>query len=751
MSAFHSRHLVTLLTYLTLILLLVVAPVWADAIDDRLGKLAGAAGQPEPIMRIGLEAAHSMTLSGTRSFQIVDLDTGAAVWKPAFKGSLSVVAEGGPVEGAPSIFRIQVGAFADKQSAEQEKQRLEQLAGVSGVVHHDPDRGNWRVRLGGASSRSRLEPLVDRLRDSGLQGLWIAEEPATSQSGVSLRLVDEHFDSLLTGHQRLALIPLSGGFVDVEGTLYRGVIELRVTGYGTVRAINWVNLEKYLLGVVPAELGPEVWPEIEALKAQAVAARTYAWRNRGQFGEEGYDLCATPRCQVYKGKSAEHPLSDRAVLATREMILVHEGKAIIALYTATCGGHTEDGAAIFPEFDQPYLAGVPCRAEDHRLASLRHTVKGRVIAGIVDEAGVDVTRDHALLQVAGVYPAQRTTGSDARQPTSGTELRSWTTALTRLAGLPAPAGAPPVNDSLGPVLAATLADLGWDRRAQTLLSDEDLPALLRDSTFEALAPAEARALAYMALQGILQPYTDGSYHIERQPSQARLSPILVAVGETYRAFGLKEGVVSDIEGSSVRLIRGKSKIRLSLAADPSLFDRVAGKPVAVQSLGLWPGDRVRYRTNPAGVIDFLELRPPVKGVTDDRSSSVYSWEVRKTRRTLEAKIAERVSVGRLKDLKILRRGISGRVVELEFVGTSGSAVVKGFQIRGLLGLRDLLTVIEIQRDPQGEIRAVVFSGKGWGHGVGLCQVGAYGMALRGASHVDILAHYYQGATLQRIE
>jgi stage II sporulation protein D len=93
--------------------------------------------------------------------------------------------------------------------------------------------------------------------------------------------------------------------------------------------------------------------------------------------------------------------------------------------------------------------------------------------------------------------------------------------------------------------------------------------------------------------------------------------------------------------------------------------------------------------------------------------------------------------------------MSGRIVELEVVGSTGSTVVKGFDVRNLLDLRESLTVIELQRDPAGRISSVVFTGKGWGHGVGLCQVGAYGMALRGATYRDILIHYYSGIVITK--
>ncbi len=144
-------------------------------------------------------------------------------------------------------------------------------------------------------------------------------------------------------------------------------------------------------------------------------------------------------------------------------------------------------------------------------------------------------------------------------------------------------------------------------------------------------------------------------------------------------------------------------------------------------------------------------QPPVKGASDDRSARVYSWEVRKTRRELETAINRRVSIGRLEDLEVVRRGISGRIVELRVVGSRATTLVRGFDVRRLLDLRESLLVIEIQRDSGGEIDAVVFTGKGWGHGVGLCQVGAYGMALRGASYREILTHYYRGAKLERMD
>ena len=706
--------------------------------------MAKRAGQGEPLVRIGLEDGESLRIEATGSYRILDPESGRDVWQPAYDAPIQAVADGAPSGGVGRVYRIQVGAFGSSEAAERERDRLRSATGAPGVVRHDSDRGNWRVRLGEASSRSGLNALLERLRALGLQELWIAEEAAAEIEGVDLRLVDSRWQSRSTGKTRLAVVPGPRSRIRVNGKSYRGIVELRITSFGTVLAVNWIEIETYLLGVVPAELGPEVWPRLEALKAQAVAARTYAWRNKGQFLDEGYDLCATPRCQVYAGADAEHPLSDRAVRETTGQILVWDGRPILALYTATCGGHTEDGKGIFPEHDEPYLKGVPCRAEEAAMASLRATITGRSIPKLVDATGKDVTRDWALLAAAGVLsvrPPERLNGS---------LLREWTRALARLSGLTPSEGLVPEIATLGEAAEMLITDLGWAARAELLIDIPDLPALLRDSGVEHLPESQQRALAYLASVERLQPFADGKLGAAQAPDGARFLPALAHMGETYRAFGLRSAMVAGMGSNSLRLFQSKNEIRLPFAAKPMLFARTSGVPVAVSRLEIWPGDLVRFRTNSAGKIDFLEVEPPVKGASDDRSATVYSWSVRKTRRQLEATINRRISVGKIQDIQVVRRGVSNRIVELRVVGSKATETVRGFSIRNVLDLREILAVIEIQRDAKGEIEAVVFAGKGWGHGVGLCQVGAYGMAVRGAGYREILAHYYRGAELSQL-
>ncbi len=98
-----------------------------------------------------------------------------------------------------------------------------------------------------------------------------------------------------------------------------------------------------------------------------------------------------------------------------------------------------------------------------------------------------------------------------------------------------------------------------------------------------------------------------------------------------------------------------------------------------------------------------------------------------------------------------RLGVSGRVVELGVVGSEGQLDLKGLQVRWGLGLRENLFVINRETGPRGEVERFVITGKGWGHGVGLCQVGAFGMAQAGSTFEEILKHYYTGVSLSRPE
>jgi stage II sporulation protein D len=139
------------------------------------------------------------------------------------------------------------------------------------------------------------------------------------------------------------------------GRKYRG--ELLISFQSTrLNLINRLIVEEYLRGVVPREISPN-WVTA-AVRAQVIAARTYTIASLNRHATSGADLCATTHCQVYGGASAEHPLSDKAILDTAGLVITYNGKPINAFYHDSSGGYTEDVANVW-NTSVPYLKPVP--------------------------------------------------------------------------------------------------------------------------------------------------------------------------------------------------------------------------------------------------------------------------------------------------------------------------------------------------------------------------------------------------------
>ena len=149
------------------------------------------------------------------------------------------------------------------------------------------------------------------------------------------------------------------GSLSMGGRKYRGYFVVRSDNSGLLDAINHVALEDYLLGVVPSEM-PVDWP-LETLKAQAVAARTYALYRRSESSEENYDLLSDVNDQVYRGRERENERSSKAVRQTAGMILTYKNSLVRALYHSTSGGRTENGGEVFAGANVPYLKSVWCK------------------------------------------------------------------------------------------------------------------------------------------------------------------------------------------------------------------------------------------------------------------------------------------------------------------------------------------------------------------------------------------------------
>jgi stage II sporulation protein D len=143
---------------------------------------------------------------------------------------------------------------------------------------------------------------------------------------------------------------------------YRGSIEIDFDKeHRKLNVINIIGIEEYLYGVLKKEISPR-WPA-EALKAQAVAARTFAIFNMNKYIDKGYNICASTNSQAYGGVNHEDPLTNKAVNETRGVIIAYKGKAINAVYHSDSGGYTEDSENVWGSL-LPYLRSVKSKFEE---------------------------------------------------------------------------------------------------------------------------------------------------------------------------------------------------------------------------------------------------------------------------------------------------------------------------------------------------------------------------------------------------
>lgn len=151
----------------------------------------------------------------------------------------------------------------------------------------------------------------------------------------------------------------TGGFVTWNGKRYRGNLVVTATDSGTL-VVNVLSMNDYLRGVVPLEIGNRTPAEFAAVQAQAVAARTYAYKHL--TSSRGFDMYSTVQDQVYGGVDAEKPQSDSAITTTADVVVLYNGQPITTPYHSTCGGSTAAVSEVwYDQPDQPYLRPVSDR------------------------------------------------------------------------------------------------------------------------------------------------------------------------------------------------------------------------------------------------------------------------------------------------------------------------------------------------------------------------------------------------------
>ena len=209
--------------------------------------------------------------------------------------------------------------------------------------------GNYYVRVGSYASSSQADAAKEQL------GGDVADSSSTGVTVIITGTQTILFQFDCSGVYSLTVQPTGAAnpVTLFQSYKYNGLFQyLRTTG-GSLSVINIVDLDDYVKGVVPYEMSAS-WP-IEALKAQAVCARTYVSRLNRHSGD-GFDICSTTHCQVYYGRNRADARSDQAVDETAGICAYYNGKLIEAVYSSSNGGASEDAKNVWGG-DTPYLKG----------------------------------------------------------------------------------------------------------------------------------------------------------------------------------------------------------------------------------------------------------------------------------------------------------------------------------------------------------------------------------------------------------
>ncbi len=696
---------------------------------------------PKPVIRVGLGTnLKDIRIRSSSGMKIYEVNTGYRI----INDDAAEAEIKGAGEKLTEKYVILLGHAKEREEADQlaAAYRARFGAGVTVADDHDDDAaGVFEVKLGDFLTRGDALAKVAEINAAGFKDVWIDREEIIEEPSRPLWMVVGNELKSLDRASALYFIPANAqSYLTFNGKSYRGFLVLSGTPRGIV-VVNYVNLEDYLKSVVPGELSPGQFNAIEALKAQAVAARTYALKNMKQFDQFGYDLVDTPLSQLYVGMASESPLSTQAVEETKGEVVRYRGELINALYTSTCGGRTEDAEKVFAGRPVPYLKSVDCAYEKQK----EWSIEAKTPVAPISVDGRNASLDVALLIGLGIVPLGAEP-LDFRKDASFDEAVEWIKDARRLVGV-RDRGFDPNSTALDfTSLARLLVEaFGWQKRIEELLLPGEVDFLLKD-----LPQVQGRDRGPMAycFQSGLFPVSVRSGEPLRAVSRAELAMALARVVRDYKDF-FKTGTFRSAGKGTIEVGQDFDRRTLALSNHVRLLRTIEGETTFATKLNLLGGENIRWLERD-GQVAYLEVFHPPNSNVLDRSSRFNRWQVRMTRAELERLVNQWYAIGTLVDLDVKSRGDSGRVTDLELKGSASSATVHGFQIRAALGLRDTLFVIDRSFDEQGRVDQFTFSGRGWGHGVGLCQVGAYGMAVAGAKYPEILKKYYTGVKIEKI-
>ena len=717
---------------------------------------------PGPIVRIGLMTdAEEILVSSGSDYYLVENKPETSKQLVRGKIKIQVESDGETAENT-RCFRIQVASLQSLESAEELREKLAEKYDVKVAVSENDDATLNRVRVGEYKTREEANGMQDTLKRSGYPDAFMVEDVLLTKTGKPVLALRGKNSLFYVSSSGFLFLPFSDtDFLSINGKTYRGILDIRLNARNRITVVNQLRLEQYLRGVVPAELSPSKYPEFAAQAAQSIAARTYALKHMGGYSAQGFDLTDDTRTQVYGGASIEREASDDAVHRTAGLAIYYENELIDAMYTSTCGGRTEDFSNVFDAPPVPYLKSVFCTIEGDPQEGLtriagNHRLKVPVLAddGSLANRNLEFARILGIIDGANEFSPEFLSGAITKN-----EAADWVeNTLAVLQKQHEKPDAVSIETRIGFLNYAAASIFGSDEILRKI-SPRDAAYYIDNLKDGDTVPGNAHAsLAYLMQKALWRPFSDNTVRPADPMRRSEAIFLLIRWIESIKPDILHHGILTGTDSidtasdpvSELQIQWGNRTQKYPISDTLPIFRMEADRKIPVDSMKVIGNEKTSFHFGPDQNIDFMEVELNSQGAANDRYSPAATWEVTLSRPDVAEKLRSLAgNIGVLRDIQPSRIGNSGRVVQLQVIGNRSSVVLNGYKVRGALGLQDTLYTLTRKQNPDGTIAEFTFHGRGFGHGVGLCQVGAAGMAKAGKSYEEILKTYYQGVEIGR--
>jgi stage II sporulation protein D len=668
------------------------------------------------------------------------------------------------IDETKSAYQIQVASCSKPENAEDLIKKLSGIIDVPVVIHRNAATGAYQVRVGEFPTKEEAQDFLKTLAAKGYRDAFILKEAVSTGGGKTTLAARGPKDLFRLNAAGFLFQPSSNTtFLSLDGKEYRGSFDVLLNKNGLMTVVNLVGMEEYLLSVVPSEMSPFSYPESAALAAQAIAARTYALKNMGRFRSDGFDLSNDTRTQVYTGIAGERSATNEAVKQTFGLAIYYQDKPIDAMYMSTCGGRTEDYSNVFDGPPVPYLKSVVCAMESgpekgETIIEGKHELDRLFLA----DDGSLANRNLEFSKVIGLVESNAAFNPESlEERVRKDEILRWTETAGKIARKGEPRDLPSKTaiDSRAGFLRFAAESFFGAAEIKQKISSPDVEYYIGNLRDGNTVPESARhAIAYLLQKGLWRPDAGNTVRPDEPMRRGDAIALLLRWIESARPDLLRKGVFmgasqknkGNDSDPAIGVKWGSQTREFPLAPKPCLYRLDTGRITPVSSIRIIGNEKIGFHVNASGIIDYLEIELNPAGAASDRYSPQSTWETKIAHSAVAEKLRGLAgNIGEFKDLKPERMGNSGRVVQIQAIGSRGSIVLNGYKVRSALGLKDTLFTLTREHDPDGGIASFIFNGRGWGHGIGLCQVGAFGMARAGRSYEEILKTYYQGVQIRK--